>query len=88
VIYAPDASSGEVALAEQSRPDLLWHVDIILGAGGNAVLSGRWRAFALDHRLRVSDHLVFRFKLGTLEASMPIFAATSVHRTYPQPAAQ
>jgi hypothetical protein len=41
VIYAPGASSGEVALAEQSRPDLLWPVDIILGAGGNAVLSGR-----------------------------------------------
>jgi hypothetical protein len=41
VIYAPGASSGEVTLAEQSRPDLLWLVDIILGAGGNAVLSGR-----------------------------------------------
>jgi hypothetical protein len=81
VIYAPGASSGEVTLAEQS-------VDIILGAGGNAVLSGRWRAFALGHRLRVGDHLVFRFKLGTLEASVRIFAAAGVHRTYPQPAAQ
>jgi hypothetical protein len=40
VIYAPGASSREVALAEQSRPDLFWSVDIILGAGGNAVLSG------------------------------------------------
>jgi hypothetical protein len=88
VIYAPGASSGEVALAEQSRPDLLWPVDIILRAGGNAVLSGRWRAFAHGHRLHVGDHLVFRFKLGTLEASVPIFATASVRRTYPQPAAQ
>jgi hypothetical protein len=61
VIYAPGASSEEVALVEQSRPELLWPVDIILGAGGNAVLSGRWKAFALGHRLRVGDHLVFRF---------------------------
>jgi hypothetical protein len=88
VIYAPGASSGEVALAEQSRPDLLWPVDIILGAGGNAVLSGRWRAFALGHRLRIGDHLVSRFKLGMLEASVRIFAAASVRHTYPQPAAQ
>jgi hypothetical protein len=41
VIYAPGASSGEVMLGEQSRPDLLWPMDILLGAGGNAVLSGR-----------------------------------------------
>jgi hypothetical protein len=41
VIYAPGASSGEVALVEQSRPELLWPVDIILGAGGNTVFSGR-----------------------------------------------
>jgi hypothetical protein len=41
VIYAPDASSGEVVLVEQSRPDLLWPVDILLGADGNAVLSRR-----------------------------------------------
>jgi hypothetical protein len=88
VIYAPGASSREVALAEQSRPDLLWPMDIILGAGGNAVLSRRWRAFALGHRLRIGDHLVFRFKLGTLEASVQIFAAAGVHRTYPQPLAQ
>jgi hypothetical protein len=88
VIYAPGASSGEVALVEQSRPELLWPVDIILGADGNAVFSGRWRAFALGHRLRVGDHLVFRFKLGTLEASVRIFATAGVHRTYPQPAAQ
>jgi hypothetical protein len=41
VIYAPGASSGEVTLVEQSRPDLLWPVDILHGADGNAVLSGR-----------------------------------------------
>jgi hypothetical protein len=87
VIYAPGASSGEVALSEQSRPDLFWPVDIILGASSNAVLSGRWRAFTLGHRLRVGDHLVFRFKLGTLEASVRIFTAAGVRRTYPQPAA-
>jgi hypothetical protein len=85
VIYALGASSGEVALVEQSRLELLWHVDIILGAGGNAVLSRRWRAFALGHRLRVGDHLVFHFKLGTLEASVRIFAAAGIHRTFPQP---
>jgi hypothetical protein len=88
VIYAPGFSTGEVVLVEQSRPELLWPVDIILGAGGNAVLSGRWRAFALGHRLRVGDHLVFRFKLGTLEASVRIFAAAGVRRTFPQPAAE
>jgi hypothetical protein len=88
VIYAPGASSGEVVLVEQSRPELLWPVDIILGAGGNAVLSGRWRAFALSHRLRVGDHIVFRFKLGTLEASVRIFAAAGVRCTYPQRAAE
>jgi hypothetical protein len=88
VIYAPGAAAGEIALGEQSRPDLLWHVDILLGVGGNAVLSGRWRAFALDHRLRIDDHLVFRFKLGMLEASVQIFTAGGVRRTYPQPIAQ
>jgi hypothetical protein len=88
VIYAPGASSGEVTLVEQNRPELLWTVDIILGGGGNAVLSGHWRAFALGHRLRIGDRLVFRFKLGTLEASMRIFATTGVRRTYPQPAAE
>jgi hypothetical protein len=87
-MYAPGTSSREVALEEQSRPDLLWPMDIILGAGSNAVLSGRWRAFALGHRLRVGDHLVFRVKLGTLEASVQIFAAAGVRRTYPQPVAQ
>jgi hypothetical protein len=88
VIYAPGASSGEVVLVEQSRPELLWPVDILLGAGGNAVLSGRWRAFALGHRLRIGDHLVFHFKQGTLEASVRIFATAGVCRTYPQPAVE
>jgi hypothetical protein len=46
VIYAPSASSSEVVLVEQSRPELLWPVDMILGAGGNVIFSGRWRAFA------------------------------------------
>jgi hypothetical protein len=73
---------------EQSRLELLWPVDIILGAGGTAALSGHWRAFALGHRLRVGDHIVFRFKLGMLEASVQIFAATGVRRTFPQPAAE
>jgi hypothetical protein len=63
-------------------------MDIILGASGNAVLSGRWRAFALGHHLCVGDHLIFRFKLGTLEASVRIFAAAGVRRTCPQSAAQ
>jgi hypothetical protein len=88
VVYAPGAAAGEIALGEQSRPDLLWPVDILLGADGNTVLSGRWRAFTLGHRLCVGDHLVFRFKLGALEASLWIFTAGGVRRTYPQPAAQ
>jgi hypothetical protein len=82
VIYAPDASSGEVTLVEQSRPDLLWPVDILLGVGGNAILSGRWRAFVLGHRLRIGDPLIFRIRLGTLEASMRIFDAAGVRHTY------
>jgi hypothetical protein len=88
VIYLPDASSREVALVEQSRPKLLWPVDIIPEAGGNAVLSGRYRAFALGHRLCIGDHLVFHFKLGTLEASVRIFTAAGVRRTFPQSAAE
>jgi hypothetical protein len=88
VIYAPGSSSGEVVLVEQSRPELLWPVDIILGADGTAALSGRWRAFALGHRLCVGDHLIFHFKLGTLEASVRIFTAIGVRRTFPQPAAE
>jgi hypothetical protein len=84
-IYAPGFSIGEVVLVEQSRPELIWPVDIILGAGDNAVLSGRWRAFALGHRLCVGDHLVFHFELGMLDASVRIFTATSIRRTFPQP---
>jgi hypothetical protein len=41
MIYAPGTSFGEVALVEQSRPELLWPVDIILGAGSNAIFSRR-----------------------------------------------
>jgi hypothetical protein len=88
VIYAPGSSSGEVVLVEQSWPELLWPVDIILGVGGTDALSGRWRAFALGQSLRIGDHLVFRFKLGTLEASVRIFAAGGVRRIFPQPAAE
>jgi hypothetical protein len=88
VVYTSGVASGEIALGEQSRPDLFWPVEILLGAGGNAVLSGRWRAFAVGHRLRIGDHLVFRFKLGALEASVRIFIAGGVRRTHPQPATQ
>jgi hypothetical protein len=80
-------SVGEVVLVEQSRPELIWPVDIMLGAGGNAVLFRHWRAFAVGHRLRVGDHLIFCFKLGMLEASVWIFTATGIRRTYPQPVA-
>jgi hypothetical protein len=83
VVYAPSAASEEIALGEQSRPDLFWPVDILLGAGGDAVLSERWRAFAHGLRLRVGDHLVFRFKLGALEVSVWVFTAAGVRRTYP-----
>jgi hypothetical protein len=87
VIYTPGASSKEVALVEPSRPDLLWPVDILLGADGNAVLSGRWRTFALGHRLRAGDHLIFRFKLGRLEALVRIFTTAGICHTYLQPVA-
>jgi hypothetical protein len=83
VVYAPGTAAGEIALGEQSRPDLLWPVDILLRDSGIAVLSGRWRAFTLGHRLRVSDHLVFHFKLGTLEATVRIFTIGGIRRTYP-----
>jgi hypothetical protein len=64
-------------------PEMIWPVDIILGVGSNAILSGRWRAFALGHYLHVGDRLVFRFKLGMLEASVQIFIAMGVRRTFP-----
>jgi hypothetical protein len=88
VIHTHVPATGEIALGEQSRPDLFWPVDILFGATGNIVLSGRWRPFALDCRLRVGDRLVFRFKLGTLEATVWIFTADGVRRTYPQLSAQ
>jgi hypothetical protein len=87
VISTPGLSIGKVVLVEQSRPELIWPMDIILGVGGNTVLSERWRAFALVHHLRVGDHLIFCFKLGTLEASAWVFTANGVRRTYPLPAA-
>jgi hypothetical protein len=86
VLSAPGLSVGEVTLVEQSRPELIWPVDVILGMGGSAVLSGRWRSFALSHHLHVGDRLVFRFKLGALEASVRVFDANGVHYTYPLPA--
>jgi hypothetical protein len=82
-VHAHDPVAGEIALGEQSRPDLFWPVDILFGANGNVVLSGHWRPFALGYRLLVGDRLVFRFKLGTLEATVRIFTADGVHRTYP-----
>jgi hypothetical protein len=84
-ISVPGLSVGEVMLVEQSRPELIWPVDIILGAGGNAVLSECYRAFTLGNRRRVGDHLVFCFKLGMLEASMRIFTTTGICHTFPQP---
>jgi hypothetical protein len=62
-------------------------MDIILSVGGNAVLSGRWRAFALGHHLHVGDLLIFRFRTGALEASVRVFDANGIRRTYPLPAA-
>jgi hypothetical protein len=41
LVYALGAAAGEIALGKQSRPDLFWPMDILLGVGGNAVLSGR-----------------------------------------------
>jgi hypothetical protein len=64
VLSAPGLSVGEVVLVEQSRPELIWLVDVILDVGGNAVLCRRWRAFALGHHLHVGDRLIFRFRLG------------------------
>jgi hypothetical protein len=87
-IHTHGPAAGEIALGEQSRLDLFWPMDILFGANGNAVLSGRWRPFALGCRLRISDRLVFRFKLGTLEATVRIFTADGVCRTYPQLLAQ
>jgi hypothetical protein len=62
-------------------------VDVILGMGSNAILSEHWRAFALGHHLHVGDCLIFRFRLGALEASVRVFDTNGVRRTYPLPAA-
>jgi hypothetical protein len=86
-IHAHGPTAREIALGEQSRPDLFWPVDILFGANGNIVLSGRWRPFTLGC-LRIDDRLVFRFKLGTLAATVRIFTADSVRRTYPPLTAQ
>jgi hypothetical protein len=40
VLSAPGLSVGEVVLVEKSRPELIWPVDVIVGVGGNVVLSG------------------------------------------------
>jgi hypothetical protein len=85
VLSGPSFGVSEVMLVEQSRPELIWHVDIILGV--NTVFSGRWRAFALSHHLHVGGCLVFHFRLGVLEASVRIFNANGVCHTYPVPAA-
>jgi hypothetical protein len=58
-------------------------MDILLREGGNAFLSGHWRAFTLGHHLCIGDHLIFRFKLGTLEASVRIFIDVGVRRIHP-----
>jgi hypothetical protein len=88
VVYAPGAAAGEILLGEKSRLGLFWPVDILLGAGGDAVLTGRWGALAHGLRLRVGDHLIFRFKLGTLEASVRVFTAAGIRCTCPPLAAQ
>jgi hypothetical protein len=62
---------GEVTLVEQSRPELIWPMESILGV----------------NHLHVGDRLVFRFRLGALEASVRVFTANVVRRTYPLPAA-
>jgi hypothetical protein len=41
VVYTPGTAAGEIALGEQSRPDLFGPMDIFLGVGGNAILSDR-----------------------------------------------
>jgi hypothetical protein len=63
-------------------------VDILFGVTGNVVLADRWRPFALGCHLHIGDRLVFRFKLGTLEATVRIFTADGIRRTYPPLPAQ
>jgi hypothetical protein len=83
VLSAPGLYVGEVTLVEQSRPKLIWPVDVILGTGDSAIPSRRWRAFALSHQLLVGDLFIFCFKLGALEASVQVFDADGVCRTCP-----
>jgi hypothetical protein len=46
VVHAHGPAAGEIALGEQSRPDLFWPVDIFFGARGDAALTERWGALA------------------------------------------
>jgi hypothetical protein len=88
MVHAHSPATGELAPGEQSRPDLFWPMDILIGVGGNAVLSSHWRPFTHGHHLCVGNHLIFCFKLGTLEAMVQIFTAGDVCRTYPPPVTQ
>jgi hypothetical protein len=42
---------------------------------------------ALSHHLPFGDRLIFRFKLGVLEAPVWVFNADGIRRTYPLPTA-
>jgi hypothetical protein len=86
VLSGPVLAMGEVMLVEQSRSNLVWPVDVVLGVGNGVIFSGPWRAFTLDYHLLIGDCLVFRFKLGMLEVSVWVFDANSVCHTYPLPA--
>jgi hypothetical protein len=83
-LSGPGLTVGKVILAEPSLSDLVWSIDIVLGISGGTI-SGRWRAFALDHRLLVGHRLIFCFKLGMREASVWVFDTHGVRRTYPVP---
>jgi hypothetical protein len=41
VLSGPGLDVGYVMLAKQRWPDLVWPVDIMLGVGSGAILSGR-----------------------------------------------
>jgi hypothetical protein len=77
VLSALGLAIREVVLVEQSRPEMEWPLDVILGTGSSTVLSGHWRAFALSHQLLVGNRLVFRFKLGVLDASVRVSMPTA-----------
>jgi hypothetical protein len=55
VLSAPSFGVDEVVMVEQSRPELIWPLDVILGI--NVVFSGHWRPLALGHHLHVGDRL-------------------------------